>query len=92
MQHDLHDILQYNNVLYLPCSSLPARISLPSCKQQCFAVFTRARPRQGLRHSGAPLLRCSGGRVESTGRVLVLLVLLLIVRGILVREVCLRAS
>lgn len=66
MQHDLHDILQYKNVLHLPCSSLPARISLPSYKQQCLAVFTRARPRQGLRHSGAPLLG-RASRVDGAG-------------------------
>lgn len=66
MQHDLHDILQYKHVLHLPCSSLPARISLPSYKQQCLAVFTRARPRQGLRHSGAPLLG-RASRVDGAG-------------------------
>jgi len=47
-----------------------------------------------VKDSATAVLRCLGGRVESTGRVLVLLLLmlLLIVRGILVREVCLRAS
>lgn len=53
------------NIWHLPGCSYPVRISLPSCKQQCFVVFTRVLV--PVKDSATAVLRCSGGRVDGAG-------------------------